>query len=57
MGDWKCKECGYNVKADTPPEKCPSCDKKCELLIPHAIFLTVEIPVQIQGCSHLWDQA
>jgi len=32
MGDWKCKECGYNVKADTPPEKCPSCNKKCEFV-------------------------
>jgi len=32
MGDWKCKECGYNVKSDAPPEKCPSCDKKCEFV-------------------------
>jgi len=32
MGDWKCKECGYNVKSDVPPEKCPSCDKKCEFV-------------------------
>ena len=32
MGEWKCKECGYNIKSDVPPEKCPSCDKKCEFV-------------------------
>jgi len=32
MGEWKCKECGYSLQADVPPEKCPSCKKKCEFL-------------------------
>lgn len=30
MADWKCKECGYTVKSDLPPEECPTCKKKCE---------------------------
>jgi rubredoxin len=32
MGEWKCKECGYTVKADTPPEECPFCKEKCEFV-------------------------
>jgi rubredoxin len=32
MVDWKCKECGYTLKADTPPEECPSCNQKCEFV-------------------------
>jgi rubrerythrin len=32
MVDWKCKECGYTLKADTPPEECPSCHEKCEFV-------------------------
>lgn len=32
MGEWKCKECGYMVKAETPPETCPMCKKKCEFV-------------------------
>ena len=32
MADWKCKECGYTVNSDLPPEKCPSCKKKCEFV-------------------------
>jgi len=32
MTDWKCKECGYALQADAPPEKCPQCKKKCEFV-------------------------
>jgi rubredoxin len=32
MADWKCKECGYTLKAEVPPEVCPSCKKKCEFV-------------------------
>jgi len=32
MADWKCKDCGYNIQAETPPEECPSCEKKCEFV-------------------------
>jgi rubrerythrin len=32
MGEWKCNTCGYLLKADTPPEKCPSCKEKCEFV-------------------------
>jgi rubredoxin len=32
MASWKCGNCGYMLEADTPPEKCPSCKKKCEFL-------------------------
>lgn len=32
MAEWKCKDCGYNVQADVPPEECPSCKKKCEFV-------------------------
>ncbi|MBW1644784.1 MAG: hypothetical protein JRJ56_00405 [Deltaproteobacteria bacterium] len=27
---WKCSHCGYLVAAPEPPEKCPSCHRKCE---------------------------
>ncbi len=27
---WKCDRCGYTFKAETLPEKCPSCGTKCE---------------------------
>jgi len=30
MSDWKCSNCGYMVKANQPPDECPSCKKKCE---------------------------
>ena len=29
MTQWKCSSCGYTFGADSPPEKCPSCDQKC----------------------------
>ncbi len=32
MADWKCNKCGYTLKADKPPETCPSCKQKCEFL-------------------------
>ena len=32
MGDWKCNKCGYALKADNPPETCPSCKEKCEFV-------------------------
>lgn len=27
---WKCGECGFILQAETFPEQCPSCLKKCE---------------------------
>ncbi|MCF8040038.1 MAG: hypothetical protein K9K79_12050 [Desulfohalobiaceae bacterium] len=32
MNSWKCSKCGYELQADTPPEKCPGCQQKCEFL-------------------------
>jgi rubredoxin len=32
MADWKCNKCGYTLKAEKPPEKCPACQEKCEFL-------------------------
>jgi rubredoxin len=32
MNEWKCKECGYALKAEIPPEECPVCNKKCEFV-------------------------
>ena len=29
MSDWKCSKCGYTLKAEKPPEECPSCKEKC----------------------------
>ncbi|MDY6842603.1 MAG: hypothetical protein SVW57_00740 [Thermodesulfobacteriota bacterium] len=26
---WKCSDCGYTLKADVPPQKCPSCKEGC----------------------------
>jgi len=30
MTKWMCNECGYQLEAETPPERCPSCHKTCE---------------------------
>ncbi len=30
MTQWMCNKCGYQLKAETPPEKCPSCKTKCD---------------------------
>jgi len=30
MNDWKCQKCGYTLKAEKPPEECPSCKERCE---------------------------
>jgi rubredoxin len=32
MGTWKCKNCGYELSAEKPPEQCPSCKEKCEFV-------------------------
>lgn len=32
MNTWKCEQCGYQFKDETPPETCPSCHKKCTFL-------------------------
>jgi len=32
MTSWICDQCGYNLEADTPPEKCPSCKKDCSFV-------------------------
>jgi len=29
---WTCGECRYTFQAATPPEVCPSCQKKCEFI-------------------------
>jgi rubredoxin len=29
MTAWQCSNCGYQLKADEPPEKCPACHEKC----------------------------
>lgn len=29
---WKCCECGFTVGAETPPEKCPSCQQQCAFI-------------------------
>ncbi len=29
MNWWMCSECDYVFEADTPPESCPECHKKC----------------------------
>jgi len=40
--DWKCQNCGYMLKAETPPEVCPSCKQKCEF---------VNVTCYIPGCG------
>jgi rubrerythrin len=32
MTEWKCSKCEYRLTADTPPDKCPSCDQNCEFV-------------------------
>lgn len=32
MNSWMCEKCGYNMEADTPPEKCPSCNADCSFV-------------------------
>jgi len=32
MTGWKCSDCGYLVEAPEPPERCPSCNHRCEFL-------------------------
>jgi len=32
MSSWKCKNCGYTIEADKPPEACESCKEKCEFV-------------------------
>ncbi|MBU0993330.1 MAG: hypothetical protein KJ737_12625 [Proteobacteria bacterium] len=32
MTSWKCTNCGYVMKAEKPPEKCPSCKATCEFV-------------------------
>jgi rubredoxin len=29
MEHWMCSECGYLLEAETPPDRCPSCQNKC----------------------------
>jgi len=29
MSKWMCSECGYAADQESPPESCPSCQKKC----------------------------
>lgn len=32
MPAWKCNKCGNTVDTPAPPEKCPSCNEKCEFV-------------------------
>ncbi len=32
MAVFKCNKCGNTIDVVTPPEKCPSCNQKCEFL-------------------------
>lgn len=32
MNSWMCEKCGYNMEADAPPEKCPSCSADCSFV-------------------------
>jgi rubredoxin len=32
MAEWKCKNCGYTMSDERPPDQCPSCKQKCEFL-------------------------
>ena len=32
MISWMCNQCGYTLEKDTPPEKCPSCNKECSFI-------------------------
>lgn len=32
MNSWMCEKCGYNMEADAPPEKCPSCNADCSFV-------------------------
>lgn len=32
MAEWKCNRCGFTLTAQQPPEQCPSCKEKCELV-------------------------
>lgn len=29
MNYWSCENCSFVSKSEEPPEKCPSCGKKC----------------------------
>ena len=29
---WKCDQCGYVLQAESPLEKCPSCQMKCTFI-------------------------
>ena len=29
---WKCNQCGYIVRGDAPPAKCPSCEQECSFV-------------------------
>ena len=42
MTIWKCNACGNAVKADTPPDICPSCKDRCEY---------VDVTCYIPGCG------
>ena len=29
---WKCSECGFQFRAEKPPEKCPNCKETCTFI-------------------------
>ena len=32
MNYWKCSNCGYQLTAEIPPDKCPSCEQVCAFI-------------------------
>ena len=44
MADWKCTNCGYTLKEQAPPEKCPGCEATCQF-----VDVTNYVPDQGQG--------
>jgi rubredoxin len=32
MTQWQCSNCRYTFSADTPPERCPSCNEACTMI-------------------------
>jgi rubredoxin len=29
MTQWQCSNCGYTFRAESPPDRCPSCNQVC----------------------------
>lgn len=33
MYKWKCDYCNYSTEAEVPPDKCPSCHRRCTFIL------------------------